>query len=108
MAVNEDLADRIRAALVRAGSSWEERRMFGSRCFMVDGEILVCARGTGALLVRCAEGDRERLLQRPGAAVALMGRREMSGGWLDVAGDSVETDAVLDSWVAAALRRRQR
>lgn len=97
-AAGEELADRLRALLV-AGPEVDERRMFGTRAFLVDGHILAGARPGGVLLIRVAEEDETVLLQRDGASRATMGSRTMSSRWLDIAPDVIEHDRDLLVWL---------
>lgn len=108
MAIDEDLANRVRTALSDRGIDWEERRMFGALIFMVGGSILVGVRGGGGLLVRVDPAESEDLLREAGvyyARVAVMGEKDMGPSWLDVSPDAVEDDEGLGHWVDAALRR---
>lgn len=108
MAIDEDLASRVRTALSDRGIDWEEKRMFGALILMVGGSILLGVRGGGGLLVRIDPTESEDLLRAAGAYYAQearMGDKGMGPSWLDVSPDAVEDDAGLDHWVAAALRR---
>ncbi|WP_277452517.1 TfoX/Sxy family protein [Janibacter sp. DB-40] len=108
MAIDEELAERVRTALHDRGIGWEEQRMFGSLIFLVGGAIVLGARDGGGLLVRCDPAETEALLTGAGhwyAQPARMGRREMSDSWIDVSPDAVTDDAGLAHWVDAALRR---
>lgn len=100
-AAGEELADRVRA-LLGADPEIEERRMFGSRAFLVDGRILVGARSGGVLLVRVCEEHGAALMMRPGVSRAVMGAKTMSSSWLDVASSAVADDADLMFWLDAA------
>jgi len=68
-AAGEGLADRLRALLV-VGPEVDERRMFGTRAFLVEGRILAGARPGGVLLIRVPEDDEAALLQHVGASRA--------------------------------------
>ncbi|GAA4488725.1 hypothetical protein GCM10023171_28700 [Microbacterium panaciterrae] len=96
-----ELADRIRA-LLEGDLAIEERRMFGSRAFLVDGKILVGARRGGSLLVRVEIEHGAGLLGRPGVTHAVMGARTMSANWLDVAAEAVADDERLIFWLDVA------
>ncbi|GAT73462.1 TfoX/Sxy family protein [Microbacterium hydrocarbonoxydans] len=100
-AAGEELADRVRA-LLSDDSGLEERRMFGTRAFLLDGKILVGARKGGVLLVRVTEEHGASLLVRPGAAVAVMGARTMGPSWLDVSPTTLQDDDELMFWLDAA------
>ncbi|MFD5215171.1 TfoX/Sxy family protein [Microbacterium sp. NPDC058345] len=99
-AAGTELADRLRA-LLAGEPTLDEKRMFGSRAFMVNGRILVAARGGGTLLVRVPEERSASLQQRPGARIASMGERTMGQGWLDI-DPAVLDDDELIFWLDAA------
>lgn len=114
-ASGEELADRVRALLTVRGSGGdrgvdqgandgriEEKRMFGTRAFLLSGHILVCARKDGVLLVRVREETGAALVTRPGVAIAVMGPRTMGAGWLDVSPDVIGDDDELMFWLDVA------
>lgn len=108
MAIDEELANRVRSSFSERGIEWEEKRMFGALIFMVAGAILLGCRGGGGLLVRVDPMEGEELLRAAGpwyAQPALMGEKDMGPSWLDVSPDAVDDDSGLDHWVDAALRR---
>lgn len=108
MAIDEDLANRVRTVLSDRGIEWAEQRMFGSLAFMVGGSILVGVRGGGGLLARVDPAEGPDLIREAGpwyAQVAVMGGRDMGPSWIDVAPDAVDDDTALGHWVDAALRR---
>ena len=96
-----ELADRVRTLLM-AEAGLEEKRMFGTRAFLLHGRILVGARGAGVLLVRVTAEKGAVLLTEPGASVAVMGAKTMGPSWLDVAASVIEDDESLMFWVDAA------
>lgn len=100
-AAGEELADRVRA-LLTLGGDVEEKRMFGTRAFLIDGHILVGARSGGVLLVRVQEENGAVLVTRPGVATAVMGARTMGTGWLDVAPSATVDDEALAFWLDVA------
>jgi TfoX/Sxy family transcriptional regulator of competence genes len=77
MAVDEDLAGRMRAVLAGAGAV-REVRMFGGLCFMLNGNMIAGTSKHG-LLVRVGENQHERALARPGAKPMEMTGRPMKG-----------------------------
>lgn len=108
-AQGEELADRVRALLTVGGAAHgggggtvEEKRMFGTRAFLLDGHILVGARSGGVLLVRVHEETGVALLTRPGVATAVMGPRTMGTGWLDVSPSALADDDDLIFWLDIA------
>ncbi|MCM3780999.1 TfoX/Sxy family protein [Microbacterium hydrocarbonoxydans] len=100
-AAGEELADRVRA-LLTLGGDVEEKRMFGTRAFLIDGHILVGARSAGVLLVRVREETGAALVARPGVTTAVMGPRTMGTGWLDVAPEATADDEALAFWLDVA------
>jgi hypothetical protein len=100
-AAGEELADRVRA-LLRVDPALEEKRMFGTRAFLLDGRILVGARKGGVLLVRVEAEHGAALMVRPGVAPAVMGSKTMSPNWLDVSAAAVADDGELMFWIDAA------
>lgn len=106
-AAGEELADRVRA-LLSGADQVEERRMFGTRAFLVDGHILVGARPGGTLLVRVDEESGAALCTRAGVARAVMGARTMGTGWLDVASSVLTDDGELMFWLDVARENAQK
>lgn len=100
-ASGEELADRVRA-LLGVGDEVEEKRMFGTRAFLIDGHILVGARAGGVLLVRVVEENGAALVTRPGVTTAVMGPRTMGTGWLDVSHEAIADDELLMTWLDIA------
>lgn len=107
-AEREELAERLRYIL-SGESVRQEKPMFGTRSFLVNGKLLVSALRTGGLLVRVDAARHQELLWRPGAARAEMGAgREMGPGWIEVAPAAVDSDEDLLFWVDAALDYNRR
>ncbi|MEJ1086826.1 TfoX/Sxy family protein [Microbacterium sp. Mu-80] len=96
-----DLADRVRA-LLASEPTLEEKRMFGTRAFLVNGRILVGARGGGTLLVRLTDEHGAARLTEPGVQIAVMGARPMGTRWLDVDAEVIADDDALMAWLDAA------
>ena len=98
MAYDQELADRLRAALsTEPGVS--EKAMFGGLAFLVDGAMAVAAAGPGSLMVRCDPADADALTSADGVERMVMHGRELDG-WLLVAPDALEDQAALRRWVA--------
>ena len=97
---SEELSDRIRG-LLGARPGITEQKMFGGRCFMLDGNMLVGPMKDGSLLVRVGKDGYERALALPGARPMSMGARTMSG-FVEVPGDVLEDDEVLLDWIELA------
>jgi len=76
-ALDENLAERIRAVLAGTGSV-REVRMFGGLCFMLNGNMVAGASKRG-LLVRVGKDQHTRALARPDAKRMEMSGRPMEG-----------------------------
>jgi hypothetical protein len=97
---SEELSDRIRSHL-GAHPAIAEQKMFGGRCFMLGGNMLVGPMKDGGLLVRIGKERYEEALALPGARPMTMGARTMSG-FVKVTGDVLEGDEVLLDWIELA------
>ena len=97
---SEELSDRIRSHL-GLHPAVTEQKMFGGRCFMLGGNMLVCPTKEGSLLVRVGKDGYDAALTRPGARPMTMGARTMAG-FVEVTGDVLEEDEVLLDWVELA------
>lgn len=101
MAYDEELADRLRAALGDQ-PALTEKRMFGGLGFMVDGHMAVAASGQGGLMVRVDPAASEELVDHVLVDRVVMRGRAMDG-WLRVATEAVGDEEALRSWVARGL-----
>ena len=99
---SEDLSDRIRG-LLDPRLAITEQKMFGGRCFMLGGNMLVCPMKDGGLLVRVGKEGYEAALTLPGARPMTMGSKTMAG-FIEVTGDVLEDDDALLDWIALARR----
>ena len=77
MALDEDLAERVRLALAGSGTV-REVRMFGGLCFMLNGNMVAGTSKRG-LLVRVGKEQQSNALGRPGAKRMEMTGRPMEG-----------------------------
>ena len=77
MAVDEDLAERMRAVLGGTGTV-REVKMFGGLCFMLNGNMVAGTSKRG-LLVRVGKDQQSNALARPGAKPMEMTGRPMEG-----------------------------
>jgi hypothetical protein len=101
MAYDEDLADRIRELLsIQRGV--EEKWMFGGLAFLVNGNMSVCASGSGGLMVRVPREETENLLSRDHVEPMIMAGRE-TRGWLRVSEEGVKTKRQLQGWVSRGV-----
>ena len=103
MAYNEALTERVRILLAHIPNV-EEKKMFGSIGFMIDGKL---ALGVGdhddhIMMVRVGPENYKEALQRKGAAPAIMRGRERPGYVFLLPGAVTSSDD-LQGWVDLAL-----
>lgn len=103
MSSNTDtfLLDRIRHHLASEGAEWEEKKMFGRYCFMVNEKMCL---GTykGGIMARVAPENMPSLLERPGAEQMIHGGRPMTG-YAFLEGEAYDADADLLFWIQECL-----
>ncbi len=97
MAVDEELADRVRE-LVGETRGVTEKRMFGGLSFLVDGRMAVNVSGRGGLMVRVDPAEISALLARAHVRPFEMRGRELKG-WVRVDDEGVRTKRQLERWV---------
>ncbi|HTH72265.1 MAG TPA: TfoX/Sxy family protein [Candidatus Pristimantibacillus sp.] len=103
MAYNEELTDRVRELLAHAPRV-EEKKMFGSVGFMVNGKLCI---GVGdhadhIMMVRVGPQKYAEALQHPGAAPAVMRGREQPG-YIFLVNQAIASPQDLKYWVNLAL-----
>ena len=99
MALDEDLANRVRVALTGTGAV-QEVKMFGGLCFMLNGNMVAGTSKRG-LLVRVGKDQQADALARPGAKPMEMTGRLMEGYiFVD---PPPRDDRGLQDWVALAV-----
>ena len=93
--------ERIADLLLTKGVAFEQKRMFGGVCFMVDDKMCL---GTyqGGLMARVGPEEADHLSRRLGASPMLHGGRAMVG-YLMIEPEGYESDADLDFWVEQCL-----
>ena len=96
MAYDEELAERVRAALDDV-SGVNEIKMFGGLCFTINGNMAVGV-SHDDLLVRMSPDDGDVALGEPGVRLMEVGSRT-SRGFLSVAPEATKTDRKLHAWV---------
>ena len=112
MALDQELADRIRLLAAADDVEVTEKRMFGGLAFLVGGNLAIAASGQGGVLVRVDPDESDELVRTTPATVAVMRGRPMPG-WLRVASAGLADDEQLVPWVrrgiayAAALPRKR-
>lgn len=101
MAYSEYLADRVRRSLKGLNSTYEERKMFGGMCFLVDEKMCVGIINDD-LMVRIDPVNQEDFLKEDGVRIMDFTKRPMKG-YLYVAPDCIDMDNDLDKWVNRCL-----
>jgi TfoX/Sxy family transcriptional regulator of competence genes len=96
MAYDEELAERVRAALDDV-EGVAEIKMFGGLCFTVGGNMAVGV-SHDDLLVRMSPKDGDTALAETGVRLMEIGSRT-SRGFLSVAPEATKTDRKLRAWV---------
>jgi TfoX/Sxy family transcriptional regulator of competence genes len=97
MAYDEELADRLRAALA-GHRGVTEKKMFGGLAFLIGGHMAVSASSQGGLLLRVDPSRTADLTSEPNAAPFVMRGREMDG-WLRVDPAGLGSEEQLRRWV---------
>jgi TfoX/Sxy family transcriptional regulator of competence genes len=100
VAYNEHLAGRIRDTLARK-KGVEERKMFGSLCFLLHGNLLVGV-WKDALIARLGPDQAEEALLEPHVRPFDVTGRPMKA-WVLIAAAGVESDEQLKDWVQRAV-----
>lgn len=107
MAYDEYLADRIRVQLSDQQTSFEEKKMMGGLCFMVDGKMC-CGihfdkkRETDLLMARIGPEASEQAIERPGCLPMDFTGRPMKG-YVFVSPEGFDSDEDLAHWIELCL-----
>lgn len=101
MAYDEQLAERIRRGLRNLRASFEEKRMMGGLCFMVDGKMCVGVE-KNRLMARIGPEAYDDALQRKGCRPMDFTGRPMRG-FVFVELEGLKSDKDLAFWLELAL-----
>jgi TfoX/Sxy family transcriptional regulator of competence genes len=101
-AASEELAERIRA-LIGHKPGVTEKRMFGGFGFMLNGNMVVGAMKSGALLMRVGPDRHDEAKRRPGATPMIQGGKEMVG-FVEITDEGIEDDEALTSTIDYAWK----
>jgi TfoX/Sxy family transcriptional regulator of competence genes len=101
MAYDEHLADRIRLSLKSKKAKYEEKKMMGGLCFMVDDKMCIGVVKSD-LMTRISPDHYDSLLNEPGAKPMDFTGRIMKG-FVMVEPKGVDMDNDLDKWVQRCL-----
>jgi hypothetical protein len=100
MAVDEELAGRVRGALGGVNGV-EEKRMFGGLAFLLNGNMAVGVHGSD-VMVRLAPEQTDEALAEADVRIFDMAGRPMKG-WILVGPGATETEDGLGAWVTRGL-----
>lgn len=101
MAFNEYLTDRVRGSLKENQANYEEKKMFGGICFMVDDKMCVGIINDD-LMVRTDPKNQNKFLQEKGCRMMDFTKRPMKG-YLYISPEGVDMDEDLGKWVKRCL-----
>ena len=101
MVYDEQLADRIREALIERGlTDVEEKKMFRGICFMVNGKMCVCA-SADELMCRIGPEYKEAL-ELNGVRGMIRNGKALKD-YVFVSQDIIKTKQQFDSWINKAV-----
>lgn len=101
MAYDEQLAGRVRKSFAQRKVAFEEKRMMGGLCFLVDGKMCVGVEQE-RLMVRLDPDIYERALTRKGCAPMDFTGRPLRG-FVFVQANVLAAEEELASWLESAL-----
>lgn len=101
MAYNEFLADRVRQQLHQQKIFYEEKKMMGGLCFMVDGKMCVGI-VKDDLMARIGPDIYEKALTQTGCRSMDFTGRPMKG-YVFVASEGYDLDQQLEYWIQLCL-----
>jgi hypothetical protein len=101
MAADEYQLDRMRSVLKESKTAWDEKRMFGGTCFMVDDKMCF---GTfqGGMMVRVDPEEIDDLIKRDATEQMINGGRPMKG-FLLVSPEGYDMEDDLEFWINKCL-----
>lgn len=99
--MDEFQIDRMRHILETKGAIWEEKKMMGGLCFMVDDKMCF---GTykGGLMARVEPTEIAVLTERLGATQMIHGGRPMTG-YVFVEAEGLDAEDDLAFWIEKCL-----
>jgi TfoX/Sxy family transcriptional regulator of competence genes len=101
MPYDEFLADRIRQSLKENSTPFEEKKMFGGICFLVDDKMCVGVLKND-LMARIDPDLQDAVLGENGCRIMDFSNRPMKG-YLYISPEGIDLDKDLDKWVKRCL-----
>ncbi len=107
MAYDEFLADRSRQILRQKSIAFEEKKMMGGLCFMVDGKMCFGMHidkhtNTSLLMARIGQEHYENALKKEHCKEMKFTGRPMKG-YVHVTEEGIDSDGDLEYWVQLCL-----
>ncbi|MCB9447657.1 MAG: TfoX/Sxy family protein [Flavobacteriales bacterium] len=101
MAYNEFLADRIRNILRDQKTAFEEKKMMGGLCIMVDDKMCIGVM-QDELMARVDPDNKDTLLKKKGARIMDFTGKPMKG-FLIINASGIDNETDLSFWVNECL-----
>lgn len=107
MAYDEYMAERVRRFFDERKVGYEEKKMMGGLCFMVDGKMC-CGmhydkkQETDLLMCRIGEDAQKKVAKKKGCQPMTFTGRTMKG-FVFVTGEGFDTDKQMDYWLQLCL-----
>ena len=101
MAYDQNLADRIARTLKKQSVTFEEKKMMGGLCFMVDDKML-CGTLQNALMCRVGKDAYEACLSEDGVEIMDFTGKPLTG-FVKVTPEAIDDDKALDYWIQKCL-----
>lgn len=107
MAYDEFLVDRVRQVLNEKSIYFEEKKMMGGLCFMVDSKMCVGVDidkniGTSRIMARIGEDKYQQALQKNGCSEFNITGRAMKG-FVFVSAEGIDMQKDLEYWIQLCL-----
>ena len=98
---DELFLERLRNTMTKQGATWEEKRMFGGQCFMVDDKMCF---GTykGGIMARVGAEEIPELTKNEGTEQMVHNGRPMKD-YIFVQPEGLETDSDLENLIQLCL-----
>lgn len=96
-------AQRIADSLTTRGLLFEQKKMFGGICFLVNEKMLIGANRDNKLLVRIDPAEEPDLLDRSTGISIMQHGNRLAHGYLYVESSLFESDQELAFWIEKCL-----
>lgn len=96
-------AQRIADMLTAKGLAFEQKKMFGGICFLVDEKMLIGANRDNKLLARIDPAEEAALLARSAGISVMEHGSRLAHGYLYIEAPQFESDTELAFWLRKCL-----